>query len=117
MQSPDSGALDADGSNSIRHGPLVLNYEGFSVTLDGNDLPLTLGEFLLLAELARNPYSVLDRQRLASVLRANNGSADGGEASLRAVDVHISRLRRKLHAAGYDCIKTMRFVGYRFVPA
>jgi DNA-binding response OmpR family regulator len=34
----------------------------------------------------------------------------------RAVDLHISRLRRKLSAAGYDGIRTMRFIGYRFVP-
>ena len=36
--------------------------------------------------------------------------------TLRVVDIHVSRLRKKLAQAGCDCIRTMRYVGYRFVP-
>jgi two-component system response regulator ChvI len=95
-------------------GALRLDPAGFSVTVGGGDLSLTLAEFLLLRELARHPYQVLGRERLAAALREH---ASDPTSSPRSVDTHISRLRRKLRSAGCDCIKTMRFVGYRFVPA
>jgi hypothetical protein len=40
----------------------------------------------------------------------------GRADTARAVDILIFRLRGKLGRAGYDCIETIRFVGYRFVP-
>jgi len=100
---------------AITMGALRLDPAGFSVTVDGRDLALTLAEFLLLQELARHPYQVLSRERLASALR-EYGSTSEPSPSSRSVDTHVSRLRAKLRSAGYDCIKTMRFVGYRFVP-
>jgi DNA-binding response OmpR family regulator len=116
MQSrtPDQGL--AAESTPICFGPLCLNPEGFSVSVGERDVALTLAEFLLFQELARHPFQVLDRQRLVGVLRESIASADAAPSSSRAVDTHISRLRAKLRRAGYDCIKTMRFVGYRFVP-
>lgn len=106
---------DFDGGTEVMTlGALRLDPAGFSVTVDGNDLSLTLAEFLLLRELARNPYKVLGRERLAAALREDPSEP---ATSPRSVDTHISRLRKKLRNAGYDCIKTMRFVGYRFVPA
>ena len=99
----------------LSFGPLRLNPQGFSVSVDGQDVALTLAEFLLLEELARHPYQALDRDRLVAVLRENMGGSEDVRSS-RSVDTHISRLRGKLRGAGYDCIKTMRFVGYGFMP-
>jgi hypothetical protein len=51
-----------------------------------------------------------------ALMRTGPGGSDDASPSPRSVDTHIARLRAKLRYAGYDCIKTMRFVGYRFVP-
>jgi DNA-binding response OmpR family regulator len=113
MQGPIREQELSTSAAVLTMGALRLDPEGFSVTVDGSDLALTLAEFLLLRELASHPYQVLGRERLAAALREHTSDP---VPSARSVDTHISRLRRKLHLAGYDCIKTMRFVGYRFVP-
>lgn len=103
-------------TNLVSFGALTVDPDGYAVSVDGSDLSLTLAEFRLLNEFARHPYQTLGRRRLAALLREQSGGLDGAGASLRSVDTHIARLRAKLRKAGYDCIKTMRFVGYRFVP-
>jgi len=100
----------------IRVGALALDVDGFSATVDGRDLPLTYGEFLIMEALLRNPYQVLNREQLVDLLRQGSRGPGGSSPELRSVDTHIARLRAKLRALGYDCIRTMRFVGYRFVP-
>ncbi len=112
--SPDP--LIVHDATTIEIGPLRLDPAGFTASVAGRDLSLTLGEFLILRELAQNPYQVLRRERLVALLRSSAGNPEALGASPRSVDTHIARLRAKLRRAGYDCIKTMRFVGYRFVP-
>jgi two-component system, OmpR family, response regulator len=75
-----------------------------SVIVDGASVELTGLEFDLLVALMRRAGRVLPR----SVLLAEAGRDDVvvGE---RTIDVHISKLRRKL---GVDRIKTVRGVGY-----
>jgi DNA-binding response OmpR family regulator len=116
MESPPPERPLFVDTTPIEIGPLRLDPVGFVASVDGQDIALTLGEFSILLEFARNPYQVLRRERLIALLRANPGNGDGLNASPRAVDTHIARLRAKLRRAGYDCIKTMRFVGYRFIP-
>lgn len=104
-------------SGVITFGPLRLDPNGYSVTVAGRDVALTLTEFLLLEALMESPYQVLTRVRLAVVFQSEAlRRSQGPAASVRAIDTHISRLRAKLHDADYDCIRTMRHVGYRFVP-
>ena len=108
------GVMTDDGSNNcLCSGPLKLDLEGFSASVAGHDVPLTRTEFLLLTQLVRRPYSTFSRERLAAEL--HNGDSNQ-LISLRSMDVHIARLRAKLRSAGINGIKTMRFVGYRFVP-
>ena len=66
---------------------------------------LTGTEFDLLHLLAREPGKVFSRDDILNQLR-------GHEAELytRAVDIVVSRLRKKLEPL--DCIKTLRNVGY-----
>ena len=75
-----------------------------SVSVDGAQVDLTGLEFDLLVALMRRAGRVLPRQ----VLLAEAGRDDVvvGE---RTIDVHVSKLRRKL---GADRIKTVRGVGY-----
>jgi OmpR family response regulator RpaB len=66
---------------------------------------LTGTEFELLLMLAREPQRVFSRDQILNHLR-------GRDADLytRAVDLLVSRLRRKLEPL--DCIKTLRNAGY-----
>ena len=89
-----------------------LQFEGLDIDLDshsvlrhGEPVALTGTEFALLALLAREPGKVISRDDILNPLR-------GHEADLytRAVDILISRLRKKLDPL--DCIRTMRNAGY-----
>ncbi len=75
----------------------------------GVEIPLTGGEYDLLAALVERPNSVLTRDMLLDLLRGRQaGPFD------RTIDVAISRLRRKLEDDGRDAqlIKTVRGGGY-----
>jgi two-component system OmpR family response regulator len=76
-----------------------------SVRRQGEVLELTSTEFDLLHLLARESGKVFSRDDILNQLR-------GHEAELytRAVDIVVSRLRRKLEPL--DCIKTLRNAGY-----
>jgi len=73
----------------------------------GTVVLLTAGESALLGAFLANPQRILSRDQLAE--------ASGAESSdeSRAVDLHISRLRRKLHGHGdTELIRTQRGLGY-----
>ncbi len=77
---------------------------------DGVALPLSTGEFRLLRAFVERPQRVLTRAQLLDY--AFSADADIFD---RAVDVQISRLRRKLERAGArDIIRTVRGEGYLF---
>ncbi len=75
------------------------------VLRDGAEVELTGTEFELLQLLAREPGRVFNRDDILNQLR-------GHEAELytRAVDIVVSRLRKKLEPL--DAIKTLRNAGY-----
>ena len=80
---------------------------------DGVLMPLTTGEFDLLVAFAQHPQRVLDRDQLLDLTHGRAASAFD-----RAVDVQLSRLRRKIEAdpAAPQMIKTVRGGGYQFTP-
>jgi DNA-binding response OmpR family regulator len=96
---------------SIELGALALDMARLVCTLHGHTLPLTAGEFRLLAALARRPGEALDRDALARAVQPGNY-----RPLERAIDVQIARLRRKLRDGGADCIRTVRGAGYTLVP-
>lgn len=73
--------------------------------LDGREAQLTDAEFRVLTALLDKPQTVLSRDQLLDVARG-----EGVEIYDRAIDVTVSRLRRKL--APDDPIKTVRNEGY-----
>ena len=94
-------------NDAIHVGPFVIDLEGRTVSVDGNTITLTRVEFDLLAVLARRAGSAIPRASLAD--QVLDPDRDGTE---RTLDVHISRLRKKVgHAA--SCIATVWGVGYR----
>ena len=94
-----------------------LVFDGLQIDLDthavlrqGELVELTGTEFELLCVLAKEPGKVFNRDDILNRLR-------GHEADLftRAVDIVVSRLRKKLEPL--DCIKTLRNAGYSLALA
>ncbi len=94
-----------------------LLFDGLQIDLDthavlrqGELVELTGTEFELLCVLAKEPGKVFNRDDILNRLR-------GHEADLftRAVDIVVSRLRKKLEPL--DCIKTLRNAGYSLALA
>jgi len=80
---------------------------------DGNEHPLTTSEFTLLKAFADNPKRVLSRERLLDLANARDP-----EAFDRAIDVRITRIRRKIEPDPDhpSIIRTVRGAGYVFSP-
>jgi two-component system phosphate regulon response regulator OmpR len=95
-------------------GPLLLGRCRFDpdrgeLTSDGELVKLTEAEVALLRQLARTPDEPVDRLELAR---------DSVDPSGRAVDVQVTRLRRKIE---FDpkvprYLQTVRGIGYRLAP-
>jgi two-component system response regulator MtrA len=99
-------ALSED-SNAAVIGPLRVDFAARRVAVDGAAVELTRVEFDLLAALSRRPGAAVSRAWLAD--HVLDPARDGDERSL---DVHVSRLRRKLGDAGRRIV-TVWGVGYR----
>lgn len=78
----------------------------------GRLIPLSEGEHALLAAFVRRPGRILTRDALLDLARGMDAAAYD-----RAIDIAISRLRRKLAEADpAPLFETVRGVGYRFIP-
>jgi len=101
----------ATGREVLSAGAFRIDLAGHRLQVDGVDVPSTLTELRILAQLVAGRGKVISRERLHSAARAESEDVSG-----RAIDTHIKRLRDKLgpHAAE---IETVRGVGYRFRDA
>ncbi|MFP5206923.1 MAG: response regulator transcription factor [Acidobacteriota bacterium] len=94
----------------LRVGDLELNRAARTVRQNGEKLEVTAVEFALLEVLMRSPGQVVSREQLSeAVLERRFNPFD------RSLDMHVSRLRRKLdvNGCGDDLIKTIRGIGYQ----
>ena len=99
-----------------RHG---YTFQGWRMDLDSHELldpdgvlvHLSDGEFAVLRAFVEHPRRVLTREALLHAARGPDSDAFD-----RAIDVQVSRLRRKLRAGESDLIRTVRNEGYLFVP-
>ncbi len=111
---PPRPAGAADTRDLVRFGTKILDL-GAHVLRDeaGAELPLTSSEFNLLKAFADNPRRVLSRDRLLDLAGARDP-----EAYDRAIDVRITRIRRKIEpdADAPAYIRTVRGAGYMFMP-
>jgi OmpR family response regulator RpaB len=107
---PSSSAAAIVGASPSLDGRL--HFEGLtvdattrSVNCVGQTIELTSTEFDLLFLLAREPGKVFHRDDILNQLRGHDA-----ELYTRAVDIVVSRLRKKLEPL--DAIKTLRNAGY-----
>ncbi|HEX7874850.1 MAG TPA: response regulator transcription factor [Sphingobium sp.] len=105
---------ELDGANR-RH---EVRFDGWAVNISRRELrsptgaivDLTGAEFDLLGTFLDQPQRVIGRERLIELSRTRVG-----DSSDRSIDVLVSRLRRKITAAGgKPPIVTVRGVGYMF---
>lgn len=103
--SPDGGSgIVHFAGLSYDHGDSTLR------TADGVLVSLTAGDLRLLAAFLQRPGRLLTRDTLLDLTRSGRE-----EPFERAIDLGVSRLRRKLQAAGAEnAIETVRGLGYRF---
>ena len=95
-------------SNMTKAGPLVIDVEKHSITIDGKKKVFPRKEFQLLHFLANNPEKVYSRDNLLVEVWGK-----GVYVVDRTVDVHIRKIREKLGKHS-DLIETIKGVGYRF---
>ena len=90
---------------------LAISLDDYSVTIDGNLIPLTKKEIEILWMLANTKNKVFSRDNLLNSLWGYDYIGDN-----RTVDSHIKRLRAKLDAYEHPAweIKTIWGVGYKF---
>lgn len=90
-------------------GPLHIDIDRRSASLDGQPIELTTTEFELLKTLVANAGRVIPRERLMELARGEDFAAFD-----RSVDVHVSHIRKKLGDDGKRprFVKTVRGIGY-----
>ena len=95
---------------TLESGPVRMDVERHTVTLDGTDKRLPLKEFELLEMFLRNPGRVLTRGQLIDRVWGSDYVGD-----TKTLDVHVKRLRAKLEAnpAEPKLLTTVRGLGYK----
>ncbi len=94
--------------HTVTAGPIHIDVDKFSVTVNGSPVTLTATEIKLLIELIRSDGGVLSREILLDRVWGTECYVTD-----RTVDTHIRRLREKLGKAA-EYIETVRGFGYRF---
>jgi DNA-binding response OmpR family regulator len=104
--------IETSSSNSqnLEFGELKINPVKREVALMDKLVALTALEFDLLHFLASHPNRVWRRSELLQKVWQYDYVGDQ-----RVVDVHIGQIRRKIDPNGFR-IKTVRGVGYKFIP-
>lgn len=97
------------GPRSVKLGSFDFDLERAELTCEGSPVRLTEAEAQLLRLLAVNAHAPVDRIDLAR---------DTADAAGRAVDVQVTRLRRKIETDPRNprYLQTVRGVGYMLAP-
>lgn len=94
----------------ITVGNLVLDADGLTAEVDGEELPTTTREFNILYKLLSYPKKTFTRAQLMDEFWGVDS-----DTSLRAVDVYITKLRDRFSGCDGFEIKTVRGLGYKAV--
>jgi DNA-binding response OmpR family regulator len=88
----------------LRHGDLVLDPSAHTVSIQNNEVSLSVKEFDILQSLMENMGRVMSRRKLSEKVYCLDDDVESN-----AIEVHIHHLRKKL---GEHPIRTVRGVGY-----
>ncbi len=107
----DAASVNTGDAKVMERGELRMDPLRHSVSWKGNDVSLTVTEFLLLQALAQRPGFVKSRDQLMDVAYDDQVYVDD-----RTIDSHIKRLRKKMRAADpeFSAIETLYGIGYRY---
>ena len=97
-------------SKKLTVGDLTLDGDAMTGTVNGEELPLSTREFNILFKLLSYPNKTFSRAQLMDEFWGMDS-----DASLRLVDVYITRLRDKTAVCTGFEIKTIRGIGYKAV--
>ena len=89
-------------------GPITLNDSEHLVTFNDKAVDLSPTEYNLLLILIQNQNRVMTKEKLLDLVWGLDF-----ETSTNVVDTYISYLRKKLHRADFEGIKTIRGVGFK----
>lgn len=99
-------------NTTLVQGNLVFEPQSRHAMVNGGVLTLTRRETMLLEEMLRSTPRIVVKDLLEERIYSHHENV-----TLNAIEVLVSRLRRKLKAAGATaCIETIRGIGYRLVP-
>ncbi|WP_119679960.1 response regulator transcription factor [Indioceanicola profundi] len=106
-----TGKTAPDPNQTMVRGELVLDGARHMCTWKGQQIDLTVTEFLLVKALAQRPGHVKNRDQLMDAAYGEHIYVDD-----RTIDSHIKRLRKKFKAVDDDFqqIETLYGVGYRY---
>jgi two-component system phosphate regulon response regulator OmpR len=110
---PEAPGAPASDHEVLEFGPFSFDLGTRTLHRNGEELPLTTGEFAMLKALARHPRQPLSREKLAQLARGRDF-----EPFDRSLDVQVSRLRKLIEQDPTvpRYIQTVWGVGYVFVP-
>lgn len=91
-------------------GNLVMDGDGMTAEINGEEVPVTPREFNILFKLLSYPKKIFSRAQLMDEFWEIDTNA-----SLRSVDVYVTKLRDKFSVCDGFEIKTVRGVGYKAV--
>lgn len=91
-------------------GPILIDAASRRVEVDGEEIDLTRVEFDILAVLAERVGMAMSRRQLVD--RVLDADREGTE---RTLDVHVSRIRKKVGDEAAAHVETVWGVGYRLV--
>jgi two-component system response regulator ChvI len=105
---------ETDSTKILERGQLRMDPERHTCTWKGDQVVLTVTEFLILQALAQRPGVVKSRNALMDSAYDDQVYVDD-----RTIDSHIKRLRKKFKAVDddFEMIETLYGVGYRFKEA
>ena len=102
---------EIDPEALIKRGDLVMDTSRHSSKWKGDDVKLTVTEFLILKDLSQRSGMVKTRDQLMDAAYGETIYVDD-----RTIDSHIKRLRKKFRLVDkkFDQIETLYGVGYRY---
>jgi len=93
----------------VKIGDLQIDLAARTITRGGRPVNLTAREWALLEAFIQHPGQVLSKEQLEERLYAF-----GAEVESNTIEVHVSRMRKKLGSA---IVETVRGIGYRLGTA